>query len=363
MIMVGKTRIATSYYQLAGAFIISLSLSLFGTIGHASSPGNLNAPFDAGSSWNVCQGFDNTPGGTHVGSSHLALDLAGSGCDTSAAGRNVRAPFAGTIAWIAPNSGSICVSEQTGRSIMLTHVEPSLIPGAVVQSDQIVGKIAAPGNRQNNGVAHLHIQAWSVPMCTGDSYQVPFDAAHQTRICGVPDFAQRGPNNFRNGTWGSTRFTADSCSITVPPASPSVFRFYSPVTRHHLYTTDVNEMDILRSNGNWNYEGIAYWVKSITGCNSGESVYRFYSEKLQVHLYTMDENEKRVLSGYPQNLWRYEGVGFCASRTNIQNTKPVYRFYSEGLQSHLFTADTNEKNVLKKYPDVWRYEGIAYYVY
>ncbi|MEO5950642.1 MAG: hypothetical protein ABIQ04_04295 [Candidatus Saccharimonadales bacterium] len=329
---------------------------------YADSPGNLYPPFDIGSSWNICQGFENASG-THNGSSHLALDLTNSGCDNAATGRVVRAPFTGSVSWYVASSGSLCVTALDGRSVMMTHIDSNLTPGTLVDNYQAVGNIAGPGQRQNNGVAHIHLQAWSSPMCSNNNNQIPFDAAHNTRICGAPDFAANGPNTFNNGIWGSTRFIADACSTSIPPASPSVYRFYSPITQHHLYTADVNEVNILRTDPGWNYENTAYIVKSTSGCAANESVYRFYSERLKVHLYTMDENERSVLSTYPPDAWKYEGVSFCTARSSEPSTRPVYRFYSEGLKSHLFTADENEKNELMKHLDVWRYEGVAYYVY
>ena len=79
----------------------------------------------------------------------------------------------------------------------------------------------------------------------------------------------------------------------------------------------------------------------------------------------MDEYEREVLSAYPPDAWKYEGVGFCTARSSEDSTKPVYRFYSEQLKSYLFTTDENEKNTIISWndPSVWRYEGVAYYAY
>lgn len=146
-------------------------------------------------------------------------------------------------------------------------------------------------------------------------------------------------------------------------------RFYSPVVRHHLYTADQNEVNHIRSNmwSVWSDEGVAYRVKAVSGCVSGENVYRFYSEQLRTHLFTMDENEKAVLIGYNRpDVWRYEGVAYCADKSQVSVQQvPVYRFYSEQLKTHLYTVDENERNTLIGWnrPDIWRYEGVAYYAY
>jgi Tol biopolymer transport system component len=155
---------------------------------------------------------------------------------------------------------------------------------------------------------------------------------------------------------------------TFPPTK-NVYRFYSPLLRHHFLTTDENEMNYMRTHypsSIWTYEGIDFKVKAATACAPGESVYRFYSEVLQSHLYTMDENEKAtIIANFPPSVWRYEGVAFCASKSPNIGTKPVYRFYSDVLRSHLYTMDENEKNYLiNNYPPtVWRFEGVAYYAY
>lgn len=148
-----------------------------------------------------------------------------------------------------------------------------------------------------------------------------------------------------------------------------VYRFWSPLIKHHLFTTDGNEkITVMRNFPEtvWSYEDIAFRVKSLNECSAGESVYRFYSEAIKSHLYTKDEYEKSVLIGLNNpSVWRYEGVAYCADSTQVAGTLPVYRFYSEVSKSHLFTIDENEKNTLIGHndPGVWRYEGVAYYAY
>ncbi|MDM8555544.1 hypothetical protein QUF75_12500 [Desulfococcaceae bacterium HSG7] len=78
----------------------------------------------------------------------------------------------------------------------------------------------------------------------------------------------------------------------------------------------------------------------------------------------MDENEKETLIAEAADVWRYEGVAFYVPADYQEGMLPVYRFYSESLAVHLFTVDENEKNTLiETAGDVWRYEGIAYHAY
>lgn len=96
-------------------------------------------------------------------------------------------------------------------------------------------------------------------------------------------------------------------------------------------------------------------------CSDGLTpVYRLYSEGLMVHLYTTDENEKNVLDAGP--VWRYEGVAWYVYPNYRDGTVPVYRLYSDALKVHLYTTDENEKNVLNA-TNIWNYEIIAWYVY
>lgn len=179
-------------------------------------------PFDLGTTWNICQGY-NGPA-THTGAYLYALDLTGSGCDNSAAGRHVNAPISGTLAYSYASDashGNLCVNIAGNRSYTLTHVELangfSGNSGSTVTAGQWIGTVAAAGNRGNNNLAHLHFQIWNAPGCYNSSV-VPFDAAHGARICGAPDLTATGPNG-GNGIWSGTSFTAQACGTPLPAPS------------------------------------------------------------------------------------------------------------------------------------------------
>jgi hypothetical protein len=156
-------------------------------------------------------------------------------------------------------------------------------------------------------------------------------------------------------------------TYTFASSTAAIYRFWSPFLRHHMLTADSNEAEHIKANypaNIWTYEGVAFRVKATAGCAANETVHRFYSEPLKTHLYTMDEYEKsQILAKYPSSVWRYEGVAYCASPTQTAGTKPVQRFYSEVIKSHLYTLDENEANHIRATypPSVWRYEGTAYY--
>ena len=80
---------------------------------------------------------------------------------------------------------------------------------------------------------------------------------------------------------------------------------------------------------------------------------------------TVSETEKnQVIATYPENIWRLEGVAYYAYATSQANSTPMYRFWSDTKQGHFYTTSLSERNyVMATYPEnVWKYEGIAYYV-
>lgn len=94
------------------------------------------------------------------------------------------------------------------------------------------------------------------------------------------------------------------------------------------------------------------------------AVYRFWSPVYQGHFYTVDTAERdRVISHWP-DVWTYEGQRYTAFTTQVSGTIPLYRFWSARFNGHFYTADPVERDrVLSLWPDVWTYEGVAYFVY
>lgn len=152
---------------------------------------------------------------------------------------------------------------------------------------------------------------------------------------------------------------------SLPETKPT-YRFWSNAYQHHFYTANFAEainVMIGYSNDTWNYEGTAYNIPS--DCSSATSVYRFWSNKYKGHFYTVSDAEKQaVINNYSDDVWRYEGVVYCAYDQMASDRLPVYRFWSNKNKGHFYTTNDVEKQaVIDNYPDdVWRYEGIAYYV-
>ena len=86
--------------------------------------------------------------------------------------------------------------------------------------------------------------------------------------------------------------------------------------------------------------------------DSGTPMYRLYNSNSVEHLYTLDTNEKNVLL---KQGWNYEGYSWIAYNVG----KPVYRFFNKYSGEHHYTMDENEKAYLI---DIgWNYEGIGWY--
>lgn len=147
---------------------------------------------------------------------------------------------------------------------------------------------------------------------------------------------------------GQWSFTAKPQGVDpAPDLLKPVYRLYHPSLQVHLYTTDANELAVLKMRGDWNYEGIA-WKTETT---KGDPVYRLYHPTIKVHLYTRDKNEYAVLA---QRGWLQEGIAYRS-----YGPVPIYRLYHTGLKKHLYTRDSHERDVLKTRG--WLYEGIAWY--
>lgn len=74
-------------------------------------------------------------------------------------------------------------------------------------------------------------------------------------------------------------------------ADTTVYRLYHPINGEHLYTTDLNERDVLYTQAGWGYEGEAWYSP-----DEGAPIYRLYNAREQNHLYTADLNEINVLT-------------------------------------------------------------------
>ncbi|MEN6575859.1 MAG: hypothetical protein ABFD90_05900 [Phycisphaerales bacterium] len=165
-------------------------------------------------------------------------------------------------------------------------------------------------------------------------------------------------------------FVVDTGTLFAEPVVRSfneVYRFWSPVLAFHFYTIDAAERDaVIRDYpGVWTYEGPVYKAAT-TAFESGLSpVYRFWSVK-GGHFYTIDEAERDELIVRGADVWTYEGPVFYAYPEGAQptDTMPVYRFVNASNGSYFYTINETDRDwLIKEHPDVYTYEGVAFYAY
>ena len=148
----------------------------------------------------------------------------------------------------------------------------------------------------------------------------------------------------------------------------AVYRFWSPLLGSHFYTPSEAERDefILDHADAWIYEGGVFSAASTAFNADLAPVYCFRAEKTGAHFYTIDEAEKDQFLKEGQSAWTFEGVAFYAYPVGQQpaGTTPLYQFSNDVSGGYFYTISENEKDsVIRKYRNVFSFEGIAFYVY
>ncbi|MBC7517438.1 MAG: beta-propeller fold lactonase family protein [Microbacteriaceae bacterium] len=192
----------------------------------------------------------------------------------------------------------------------------------------------------------------------------------QGLISGIPspylgDTTFRVTATNRAGTVYSPRITI-SITDPIPPPSAAVYRFWSKINGAHFYTISTTERDevIARYPGAWAYEGAVYdaFTTQVVGTIP---LYRFWSNSLGSHFYTADPKEKvQVIATWP-DVWQYEQVAYYVYplETTIPHTTPVYRFWSPRFRKHFYTASQSEcDSVVAIWYKVWSLEGARFKV-
>ena len=159
-----------------------------------------------------------------------------------------------------------------------------------------------------------------------------------------------------------TAATSAGFAVVSPGVATPVYRLFSPITAEHLYTTDVNEWNVLATEG-WIQEGVffeEYNGPAVVGGVSDIPLYRLYDTTNRQHLWTTDLNEFTTLSQVPG--WNSEGIAAYVFPSAIAGSTPLYRMSYPFLPDmHLWTTDLNEYDTL--YLDYgWVKEGVIGYV-
>lgn len=98
-----------------------------------------------------------------------------------------------------------------------------------------------------------------------------------------------------------------------------LYRFWSDNFLGHFYTADENEMTkVKNTDTNWKYEMAAFYVYPATYTGSAKTVYRFWSPVFKHHFYTADETEMAKVRDTDSN-WTYEGPAFKVPNDDSSN--------------------------------------------
>jgi len=179
-------------------------------------------------------------------------------------------------------------------------------------------------------------------------YQVTYAYAGDATFAGVTD----------NTT--TTLLVMPTSGTEVP-----VYRLFSPVTKEHLYTSDVNEYNTLATEG-WDQEGLAWndynGLVTISGVTT-IPVYRLYNIPEQQHLWTTDPNEYNTLKNFV-GTWSVDGIAGYIFPTVVVSSTALYRMswpFDPAADIHLWTTDLNEYDTDTSVYG-WTMEGIIGYV-
>ena len=137
-------------------------------------------------------------------------------------------------------------------------------------------------------------------------------------------------------------------------ATVELYRLFDPHSGEHLYTTHREEVDHLQGQG-WDWET----AQTMLLPKSGVPVWRLFDPSKGDHHYTTDAWEAKVLT--TQKGWVYD-FGGAPAFFGAKSGRPVYRINNTHATrfAHLFTADTNERNVHLR-EGGWENENIAWY--
>lgn len=137
-----------------------------------------------------------------------------------------------------------------------------------------------------------------------------------------------------------------------------VYRLFSKPLGKHLFSMNVQEVDILTGSG-WINEGIAYFSPT----SPTAEVHRFYVNGENRHFYTANAVEKdSIIASNDLSHYAYEGIAYKAYSHDDkpEDSVAVVRFYNINTGSHLYSTSSYEQSLLAD--DVsWVNEGIAWY--
>lgn len=162
-----------------------------------------------------------------------------------------------------------------------------------------------------------------------------------------------------------------ACFLPPPRVLYPVHEFHNELTNHYFLVANDAEKRLIESGSagpGWRATGAVFKVDDLMygDCNPRSRVYRFYTFGANSHVFTPDPQECGGLRK-PGTGWIYEGVAFAATRPAAGQCPasaptPVYRFYNNRWMHN----DSNHRFVVE--PAVraemrargWIEEGVAF---
>ena len=119
--------------------------------------------------------------------------------------------------------------------------------------------------------------------------------------------AQNVKNTDSNWSYEQVAFSV--YNLEQPNTIP-VYRFWSPVFKGHFYTSSQEEYErVKNTDSNWQYERVAFYVFPLDYEGQSETVWRFWSPVFRHHFYTADFEEMERVKNTDSN-WDFEGPAF-----------------------------------------------------
>jgi len=322
-------------------------------LGRLNANGSLDTTFNPGIDGSVNTLVLQADGSILVGGDFTKLGGGGSGTTTrNYLGRFVTSPVA---------SPSLSIAD---ASVDEGNAGNSLLPFTLSLSAASASNVSV-----NYAVTAGSATAGSDYTASSGTFVIPAGALSKKLLIVVKGDADIETNETLTVTLSSPsgavldRSVATGVIANDDPASSATlvtqYRLYHDGTKEHLYTTDLNEYNVLGTRG-WILEGIAYKMLTNGMYNGVATVplFRLYHPGILQHHWTPDSNEALVLG--TGSSWFYEGTIGYLLPTQVSGTVPLYRMNLASPPIHLWTTDLNEYNTLATRG--WVKEGVVGYV-
>ena len=171
--------------------------------------------------------------------------------------------------------------------------------------------------------------------------------------------------------------TAAARAFPVFESAIPVVEFHNPATGHYFLTASTSEMRDIEAGmagPGWIRTGLAFYAfppgaprpGTVCAASCGMPVYRFHGASFNTHVFTANDVEAEILR-QPGSGWTFEGVAFNVDVPNpagecFAGMAPVARFYNNrgavNDANHRYVSPDGERARMKA--RAWSEEGIAF---